>query len=119
MKVRTQMYFYLLVWFIFAYVSVIIASIKNNIWFFSGAFLALILLVWRMWTIRCPKCQKPVSGGLGRIPIIFTPMIRDPSYRSILNPRCKSCGYYLKNEEKKDRGKRRSVKRSAVRDEET
>ena len=99
MKVRTKMYVYFLMWFVISYGSGIVASNKNNLWFLSGAGLFSIIFIFRMWTIKCPKCKKPVSG-LGT-PFLFTPRMRELSYFSIRNPRCVSCGFYLKNERKK------------------
>ena len=99
MKVRTKMYIYFLIWFVISYVSGIVASNKNNLWFLSGAGLFSIIFIFRMWTIKCPKCKKPVSG-LGT-PFLFTPRMRELSYFSIRNPRCLSCGFYLKNEHNK------------------
>ena len=99
MKVCNKIYIYSLIWFTIGYSSIIIASNKNNLWFLSGAGLFSIIFIFRMWTIKCPKCKKPVSG-LGT-PFLFTPRMRELSYLSIRNPRCLSCGFYLKNESKK------------------
>ena len=98
MKVCNKIYIYSLIWFIVGYSSIIIASNKNNLWFLSGAGLFSIIFIFRMWTIKCPKCKKPVSG-LGAS-FLFTPRMKDLSYFNIRNPRCISCGFYLKNESK-------------------
>ncbi len=105
MKARSKILLYIICWLVLGYTFIVMGSLFNKPVFFLMLAITIVALQISLWSIRCPKCGRPISGING----LSLRHFRHAIYRSyslkyknirgkIGKLRCRNCGFDLKEE---------------------